>query len=435
MFSGCLCAGRVAAQDSIRTLTLQQAQELALQQNRLLKMARLRVEESKDSVDNISSRAYPNLGVNGGYLYSGKTDVVVPQGKLGNVAGIPIPTRDYKLFEGNHNMVLGGVSITQPVTQLSKISTGVQLAKTGVSIAQTQVTKAEWQVKQGVEKLYYGILLSQQQKKQADANIELTQVQLYDVESALLAGETDSTNHYGLQAQLAGEQEKALQADYASADYMASLDELMGLPVTTQLQLAPPPDTLAPLLPVNVYLQRAAGNNPDIQAAGFTQQKAALGVAVAKKEYIPDVSVIGGLSYQSIFDFLPAGNYNAGVLLTWKILDFGTRKSVVHQRLNQQKEAAENFSYTSDHVSAAVQKAYRQVLQAAALMTAAQKAVTYREKQLQFKEGQKAAGTILKRDVVQTRADLAKARTDLFAAQINYRIAYTDLLVNTGVYP
>ncbi|RFM26810.1 TolC family protein [Deminuibacter soli] len=423
-----------SAQDTALHITLPIAHQMALQQNRLLKIARLRVEESRDSLDGISSKYYPNINATGGYLYAGKTDVVIPQGKFGNIASVPIPDRDFKLFEGDHNMILAGANVVQPITQLTKVSTGVKVAKTNVALAQTQVQKAEWQVRQGVEQLYCGILLAQHKQQQAAANIRLTEIQLYDVESALMAGETDSTNHYGLQAQLAADEEKQLQANYDIADYSASLAELLGLPVNTRFELAPLPDSLAVLQPVETYVSQANDKNPDVQAAALTVQKAGLGVASARKEYTPDLSFIAGFSYQSVFDFLPASNYQAGLLLTWKILDFGTRKSVVKQRQHQQAAATESKQYTSDHVSAAVQKAYRQALQAQALVTAAQKAVLYRKKQLEFKQGQLAAGSILKREIVQTRADLTKAETDLFAAQINYRLAYTSLLISAGMY-
>ena len=79
-----------------------------------------------------------------------------------------------------------------------------------------------------------------------------------------------------------------------------------------------------------------------------------------------------------------------------------------------------------------MEKAYRQLHQAAALVTAAQKVTDLRDSELKIKQDQLATGLALKADVLTTQAALAKAQSDLLSAQLNYRLMLTELRRASG---
>lgn len=431
----CLFGGiRLASAQNVVRLSLKDAQDMAVKQNRLLKISRLREQESIDSLNSMKSKYYPNADATALYSYTTNTDVIIPEGILGNISGFPIPDRDYKVFEGRHGVTAGGVRITQPVTQLTKISTGVKVAEKSAAIARTQTRKNELKVKQGVEKLYYGILIARKQKEQALVDLDLYKAQLYDLESALLAGETDSTKYYGLQAEISSGKQKVMQADYQIDNYTADLLELINLPADTKLETDSVIHVEDNSVPVSEYHEKAESNNPDVQMAILTRDKAKLGVLSAQKNFIPDLSVVAGYTYQNILRVLPENNYHVGVLLTWKIWDWGTRKSLLDQRKSQESEATELLEYTKEHVLNATNKAYRNKLQARQLLDAAAKSVEYRKQELRFAENRKAAGEVLKKDVLAAKSNLAKAETDYLSALLNYRITDTDLKIAAGDY-
>lgn len=420
------------AQSSVTSVTLQQAKEMAVTQNRLLKIARFKVDESKYGINSMRSRYYPNVSADGLYAYTTKTDLTLDQGSLGNLGGIELPPQSIQLYEGDHNIFGASVRAEQPITQLTKISTGVKVAQTDVSLAEVAVEKSEIEVKQGVEKLYYGILIAQKQKVQAEVDVQLAETQLYDVESALMAGKADSTYRYAAQAQLAGKRQKLLQTAYQIENYTADLKELLGLSPQTELKLTESDDLIPLLQPLQSYLTEAVAHSPEIRMADFTRQKASLGVTAAKKDYIPDLGVFAGYTYQNVINLLPDNNYHAGILLRWKILDFGTRKSMVNQRLSQQRQAEENLEYAREHVQNEIEKAYRNARQSTQLIQAASSAVSYRKEELRLKQNSKVAGLLLKKDVLETQSNLAQAEVDYFSALLNYRLALSSLEAIAG---
>lgn len=420
---------------SAQPLSLAQAQEQAVQQNRRLKIARSKVEENGYKVTEARSRLYPMILANGMYTYNGITrDLTLPRGSIGVLPGttpIPLPQQDLTLFQAKHNLFFGSVLAYQPISLISKIKDGIKVAQTDVELANTQVSQAELAIRQGVEKLYFGLLIAQRQQQQQQATIELTQAKLYDLESALLAGKTDPVNKVGLQADLANQQQQLLQTSNQVEDYTADLNELLGQPSSTSLTVSPLTDSLPALAPLATFLEQSKGNL-ELRQAIQTSEKATLGVKAARKDYIPTVGALGGYLFQNVISDLPQSNYFLGLQVSYNLVDFGRRKATLNQRLSQQQQADENRQYTQEHVTLEVEKAYRKAKQAQSLIPIATQAAQYRRDELKLKSDRLAAGLALKRDVLETQAALAKAEADLYSAQLAYRLAISDLNQLTG---
>ena len=357
----------------------------------------------------------------------------MPRGSLGVYPATgPIPAADIPISEGSHTLVLGTVQAAQPLTQLLKIRTGEQVARQDVALARTSVRQAEWQVRQGVEKLYYGLLIAGQQRRQAELNLQAAQKQRYDVESARLAGKALPAQLLAADANIADQEQKLLAVQNQQADYTYDLNQLLGLPADTVLTLVLPTSAEEAPQPLEAYLSRADTANLANRQAAQTREKATLGVKAARQQYLPDVSLTANYLRIQGSPVLPHNSVLVGGLLNWNIYDFGERKAVVQQRESQQRQARENELYTKDEVAGAVQKAYRQLRQAAALTAAAQKATDLRAAELKVKQDALAAGKVLPVEVLTTQATLAKAKADLLAAQLNYRLVLTELAHASG---
>lgn len=414
------------------TLRLEQAREMALQQNHLVKIQREKLQETKAKIINARSKNKPLIFASGNYIYNGVTkDYVIPKGVLGSLAGNPLPLSDISLSVSKHHLLMGSVMAYQPISQLGKIGVGIQAAEADLQIASTQVAKAELEIQQGVEKLYYGYLIAQQQREEATANIALSEIKLYDIESALLAGKTEEVNKVGLQADLANQQQKLLQVDNQIEDYAADLRQLTGMGGAGKLYL---PDVTTPLppLPTLESFLKQTDNNPDVKIAGMNIQKAGYGIEASKQDRIPNIGLMGGYTYQNVVPLLPGHNYFLGVNLSWNIIDFGKRRSEMDQYVSQKKQAEEYLAHTREELHTQVEKAYRKAAQSYRLIAVAEKAVQYRREEYRLKNDRKAAGLTLPKDVLETKVTLAKAEQDLYSAQIAYRIALTDLQKLTG---
>jgi len=127
----------------------------------------------------------------GAYLYNDTTPVLnVSRGAFGELpmgaTNVPIPPTDKNFELGAHELYGASAILYQPISQIPKISAGVDVAKTELEIARMEQAKATLQIQQNAEKLYVGLLILQKQKEEAQIKLLLAQRKLYDVESAVL---------------------------------------------------------------------------------------------------------------------------------------------------------------------------------------------------------------------------------------------------------
>jgi outer membrane protein TolC len=414
-----------------QVVPLEQAVDMALQHNRSLQIKSLQTAEKQAKVQEDNIKKYPSVTVNSTYQYNPNLGVLtIPEGSFGSLptggTTVLLPNEAKSFQLGNHNTFNAGVTVYQPITQLGKIKAGVEVLRTDVLIAEQEKTKAALQVKQAVERLYYGILITRKQKEEAAAKMALAKIKLYDVESALLSGKTIDVNKAGLQANIADEEQDMLKLDIQEEDYRADLQQLTGL--TADSMQVEMPATVLPATDATVN----TSYNVDLRIAMLNRTKTEQAIKATRLNYLPDVGLIAGYSYQTGNLLYPTNNPFAGAQLKWDIQGLFANKQVLKQRHFLLQQAQENIENTQEQVNNDIAKARRKITQAAALIAVAQKVVNYRQEELKIQEDKQAAGLNIAADILDTRSSLAKATADLLSAQLNYRLAQSDLKILTN---
>ncbi|NBA84672.1 TolC family protein [Emticicia sp. CRIBPO] len=418
-------------------VSLQKAIDLALTNNQLINIRKMQIEEKQAKVAEDKIRKYPAVSLSSTYQYSqnlGK--LVVPQGSFGSLPLSPENTialpGEEKVFElGKHNNFNAGISVYQPLSQLDKIKTGVAVSETEVNIAGQEKVKVSLQIRQAVERLYYGLLINQKQKEEALSKIELSKLRIYDVESALLSGKTINISKAGLLASIADEEQNLLKLSIQAEDYTEDLKLLTGIKAN-ELILEPVSLNSDQYLPAETYKSMAASHNPELKIASLTQTKAEYGIKAARLSNRPDFGLIAGYSFQTGNNLFPAHNPFIGASLKWNIQDIFSNKEVLKQRQLNLQQARENADYTKDQVNSSIDKTYRKLAHATELISVAQKALDYRKEELKLQNDKKEAGLNIETDILNTKALIAKAESDLLSAQLNFRLSLSDLKMLTG---
>lgn len=433
-------------------LNLQQVSELAVRNNRLLHIKELQVYEKRQKVNESRVKYFPAVVVGGSYQYSSVAGTVdLSQGFLGTVSTgavyLPVPSADISLNLNSYDMSSAGIRFYQPISQIPKIRSSVEISKADLKISEIERTKAIMQVKQAAEKIYFGLLILQKQKEEAEIKQTLAKRKLYDVESAVLAGKTTPSSLAGLKAAVADEEQNLLKIRIQIDDYSADLRHLIGLPPSTLFVLDPVTfdDAACDVMPLDPLAKEARTGNSDLKAAAVQKTKAEHAIDASRYSYLPDFGVMGGYTWQegsahfrqsaihSRFD--PEWNVRdtfIGVSLQWNIQDAVSNMYVKRQRLALKRQAEENLANTVEQVNADVEKAHRKASQAVELISVARKVVDYRREDYRIQTDRFEAGLSLEADYLTAKAALMKAESDLFAAQLNYRIVVTDLKLLAG---
>ncbi|MEO6732027.1 MAG: TolC family protein [Ferruginibacter sp.] len=427
-------SGFLQAQN-VTSYSLQQLTDSALKNNHALTIKEWQIKEKLAKISEDEVKKYPSTTLNSNYQYNFILgEITIPAGTIGEVPLTPtvfLPNTDRSFKVGDHSNYNIGVSAYQPITQLKKIKTGLEIDKTDVTLTQKEKLKVSLQIKQAVERLYYGTLIVQKQLEEARAKLELANAKLSDVENSLLAGKTITLNRAGLQANIADEEQNMLKLSIQIQDYLGDLINVTGIQVTT-IKLDEKEPDLQDVDVVNVYKNNAINSNIDLQIANINKSKALLGIKATKQSNLPDVGLIAGYAYQKGNPLIPSNNPFLGVNLRWNIQDVFSNKQIIKQREFQVKQAEENIANTKEQVDNNIDKAYRKISQIQDLIGVAKKAVAFRKEEMKLEEDKRAAGLNLKTDLLNTKALLAKAEADMYAAQLSYTLSVLDLKFLTG---
>ena len=421
----------------VRRLTLEEAVHLAISQNHALKIARLKVVENEQKKAGARASYFPELKNQSTFLHvTALENIEIPAGAFGVVpnAGV-VPTRDILLDQGNQTFVTSGTTLAQPLTQLIRIRQSNRVAAAEVAGSRDDLKKAENEVAVRVHQLYYGILVTRLQKRAADQETAYAQTRLRESEQDIRNGSALKISALEDRAGLLQSEQTALSAELQLSDLTTELNDLLGLPLETPIELSSVQIASVEEHPRDEYLRIAIGENPEILAAMATVEKAKAGVSAAKSAYIPDITAIARQSYQNGVPFLVHNFGTFGLTLNYDIFDFGKRRASVRERESQLAQAEENLERLKEAVSVQIDRGYNKVQRTKHMLQVATEVVELRDEGERLAENQMAQGVVLVSSRRQASAASYKAQADLLQAQLAYLLAGAELEEAAGRTP
>jgi len=427
-----LLASPLAAQP--RRLTLEEAQALAAKSNPALKIARLRVGENAHRRDAARSDYYPQLKNDTLYNYFGRLQGIdFPAAALGVYPGTgPIPGLPVRIPLSLNNTVLSQTTLAQPLTQILKVREGVAVSEADRRVAEEQARTASDEIAYAVEQVYYGLLIARKQETTAATRIRAAEEQLADAQKAVESGNVLTVATLGRRAQVLEARQAQLSAANAAADLTQTLNDLTGLPLSTELELVEPPLPAFAWAGPKEAVSAALARNSDLKEAEQLAAKAAHGVTAARNEYIPDLGIFASYIYQYGLPLLPTNNWALGAKLSWQLWDFGKRSETVRERQTQLRIAEENVARLRSRTEVDVEKAWRKVERSKSLVDVAREALALRLEQLRLGQDQFDAGVVTRSVLEEARAAKASAESDLLQAEAGWRLAYAELVKTVG---
>jgi outer membrane protein TolC len=420
----------------MRSLTLTEAVQLALAQNRALKIARLKVLENEHKKAGEHSGYFPTLTNQSNLLHITELQQLdIPAGAFGVVNGTAIPAQGLSLGQGKKTFVSSGTMLAQPLTQLIRVRAQNRIAAAEVATSRDDLKKAENQVAIQVHTLYYGILIARLQKQAAEQQAAYAGERLRESEDDIRNGSALKVAAIDGRAGLLQGQQAVLTAELQLSDLTTELNDLLGLPLATQLVLDPAVPANMDLHSFDEFVQTAWAENPEIRASEDSIRKAKAAVAAVETAYIPDVTAYARQSYQNGVPFLVHNFGEFGVNLSWEIFDFGKRRAAVRERQTQLAEAEENLRRLKDEVAVTVQRGYNKLEQTRNMVQVANEVVKLRQESERLAENQRNEGVILVSDRRQATAASYKAQADSLQAQLGYLLAWAELQEAVGRTP
>jgi outer membrane protein TolC len=430
--------GQAAASDSPHAvkLTLQEAVDLALKQNRALKIARAKVKENDAKVVTSRGDLYPQLSNDDTLIgVSNKESLEIPAGALGNVPGVgPYPQKSTSISQGENTVLLNNTTITQSLTQLYKIRAGVRAASADVRVAKADLQNNENEIALAVHQVYYGLLVAQRQRQALIASRTAAEQKLKESQDSVQSGVNLEVVNIGARASLLSTRQELLTAENQISDLTSELDDLLGLPPETELELEDAVGLVTPPPAREECMQKAYSHNPELRAAKEQVVKARAGLDAAHDEYIPDLGAYYTHTYQNGLAFLTHNNDEFGAKLTWRIFDGGKRRGVVAERSAQLEEAEQNVQRLEGRIAVEIDKAYRKVERSKTMIEVAEESLALRKEGERIAQNQATAGVIQQSQYDEALSATAKAEAERLQAQLSYELAISELNKVIGLH-
>lgn len=432
-----LVAQPAAAQ--IRQLTLPEAVSLALKGNSAVKIAHFKVDEKAQQVDATTADYYPKLSNKSQYMgLSDKQLVSIPAGSLGTVPGLgPFPTQKVNIDQGSSTLFLSTTTISQPLTPLIKIHHAAEVARSDQKAVQAEARQTENDVVLAVHQLYYGLLAARKQEEAAQAGLAAALEIQRETEKAVQSKTVLAVGLNEARTAVLQNQQSLIAAEIQIADLTSELNNLLGLPLDSQLELSDPGPPPGEVQAREHYRQTALARNPELEAAKATVDKANSGVKAAYDEYIPDVNLFATYAYQDGAPFFTHDEGMFGVMLDFNIWDWGKRHAVIGERKAKRAQAELNLRRLNDQVTVNLDKAYRKLERTKHMVDVAQENLALQRERLRLISDQLKAAIISPAKYDGAVAATKKAEADELQARLGYALAIAELehVAGTGASP
>ncbi|MBV8829103.1 MAG: TolC family protein [Acidobacteriaceae bacterium] len=424
------------AADSV-ALTLSEAVKLAIAQNRTVKLARLKVQEKQEEKSSAKADYFPRLKNESSFVHvTSLENIELPRGAFGAFPNsVVVPSHDVVIGQGDLTAETIGTSLTQPLTPLIRIRQEHRVAASVVVASREDVKKLQNQVAVKVHEAYYGILIAQLQKDAAEQDRAYANSRLMEAQQGVRDGSALNVDVLDGKAALLQSEQSVLTIDLRLADLKAELNDLLGLPLDTQLILSPVQVNTPTELSREELFKIAFETNPEITSGMETVKQAKAAVASAKSGYIPDIAVFAKQSYQNGVPFLVHNFGTFGFVMNYDVFDFGKRRSLVRQRETQLAHAQENLERLKESVAVEIEQSANKVERTRNLLQVASEVVRLRTESERVAENQLKQGVVLVSTRRAASAASYKAQADLLQAQLAYMLAQAELQQTVGRTP
>jgi outer membrane protein len=338
-------------------LTLEQALDAALQQNRSLENAGMEVDKATDSVKAARTLQLPRLELNLSESYN-----LTPQSYTfeAGTFGV-VPQQDVEIDARQDFTTITSLSIKQPLSDLYRIGLTVDQREVMQGIAAQQLRARRQSVVNEVKQAYYDILKTQSSLRATEDSIAyyaeldrevaenyrqqtVLEYQLLEVESRLARARHDALE---LRNRLATEQErlnKLLGRDVAERFSVSELGvDLVQIPDRTQAETA------------------AVAQRPELSEAALKLQHARYGYKIKESEYLPDVDL--SLRYTRLYNtnFIPDEESSIGLTARWEFYDWGRKSQDLSEKNYAIRQARNQLREVEDQVLIEVNTRIRQL--------------------------------------------------------------------------
>ena len=303
----------------------------------------------------------------------------------------------------------------------NKIESQVSQAKLSLDSSQWGIAKARQQLKYDATDAYFKFMAARDNVKLSQESVERLERYLRDVKLQFDVGVVAKVDVLRSEVSLAQARQTLIEAQNTYDLTMANLNNIIGLPLTTELNIKGDMGYARYEKELAACVDAALRQRPEISQYTDAAKIAQEGVTIAKSGYLPTVSAVYNAGWSN--DQFPGGNnYNWSVYLltSWTLFDSGLTAGKVKQAVEGYKKAQEQLKQTVDSVQLDVRSTYLSLKSSEQSIATSSSAVGLAEEDYKIKVIRYQAGVGTNLDVLDAQVALTTAKNNYLQAMYNF---------------
>ena len=418
--------GRVPTNGTV-DLNLPKTVQMALDYNRDIKNSQYALKKAEYAINQAQAGKKPTVDYNFGAQRSRATDAATYSRAASLMGGA----------NSVSNAFSNGISVNIPLYTGGLVEGQIDVAKLGKTNAQEEILRVEQATKYSAIQGYYGLLAYQELQGVYHEAVDNLQGHLDNVQAQYNVGTKAKVDVLSSDVSLANAKTPAITADNNVAVAESNLNNILGLPLETKLNLA---DHQLPFDTYNISLQEATDYamkyRPEVLQAAIAVQEAERNIDIADAGNKPTVAITGGNDWaDNTFPGIDANkrSWKVAAGVTYNFYDGGATKAKVNQAKQDLLVARETEQKTREAVQLEVKQAYLNIRSAAQKVEETQTVVDQARENYRIQNIRYQAGVGINLDVLDAQLSLNEAQVNHIQALYDYNVGIAKLEQVMGV--
>lgn len=410
-----------------RTITLNEAVTLGLQNSKTLKLSQSKIDQAVSEYNQAKDKALPSGSASFAY-----NRAQIPAHTLDMGGGDPIhlPT--------SANAYLGIASVSETIFAGNRLRYARESTDMLVQVAKLDADRDKEQIIYDVINAYYGLYKVLQSKKVVEQNLNTIDAQIKQSQRFFEQGLVTKNDVLRFKLQRSNIELNGIDLEDNRKIINYNLNILLGLPESTQLDIAQINESAKNIGPLSNYIDSAMVNREELKQFDLRTQIAETNIKSIRANQTPTLAAsVGGYYVDVSANPLPkSGQFitpiTAGLTLSWNFGTLWTNKNKIAEARIERDQTVINKDIAFDNIKNEVNQNYQRYKTAVDKIRLLQTAIE------QAGENNKILESKYQSNIA-SATDRADAETLLYQAQINLELARADaglayytLLKSTG---
>lgn len=429
----------LSAQET-KKLTIDEAIRIGLENSKSLHASQMKAESASARTSETNAARLPSLKLSAGYTRLSEVPAgkfVIPADAFG--PGVPQDPIVNTIAPSIQNTYTLKATVQQQLFTGFRLQNNSKAAELSEKASKEEFEKDKTDLIYSIRLAYWSLFRAIEVKKVVDENVAQVSAHLKDAQNLFAQGMITNNDVLKVQVQLSSVRLLQIDAKNAVELSMINLNNAIGLPLNTQIDIA---SVIAhdPLVfqEVTALIRKASGNRQDVKALEARLQAGEAYVKVASSGNYPQASVTGNYYYNRPNNrFFPAkdefkGSWDLGVNINFDVWNWGATKYQTKQAQAQVAQAKDALGLLKDGISLEVTQNYLGLQKAKEKITVAKESIEQAEESYRITSEKFKRGVALTTDLLDAEVAVLRAKTDHTDALVEYELAESRLLKAIG---